>query len=250
MSAQPHCSSVSEYSSSLRDGELKPRRATPSTIVPVVSGRPVSGRCDGSNCGAVIVASGPRDLGLLGDLDLRLVLGVVVARDLHAAVAAHVLQRLHALGGGLLGQPRHGVLEHPAVVLLQADLLAGAVGRLVVLADAQRAVRIGAPGDLDPELALLPDLARVGLVGELDLPGPSARARRAAPAGGSPASARSASRRSACRGARDRGPSAARSPTTTPSPTTSASARRAGRRATRRAARASTSSRRDRSRSG
>jgi len=110
------------------------------------------------------------DLGVIEILHLGLVRRVVVARDLHHAVAAHVLQRGVPLRLGLLGQAGHGVLEHPAVVLLEPDLLARAVWRLVVLADAERPVGVRAPGDLDPELVLLPHLARVGLVGELHLP--------------------------------------------------------------------------------
>ena len=46
--------------------------------------------------------------------------------------------------------------------------LAGTIGRLEPLPDSQRAVRVDRPGEIDPELVFLPDLAGVGLIGELD----------------------------------------------------------------------------------
>ena len=59
------------------------------------------------------------------------------------------------------------------------ELLARPVGRLEVLADAERAVGIDAPGQLDPELVLLPDLPEpgrlVGLPGAIEASCPASR---------------------------------------------------------------------------
>ena len=50
-----------------------------------------------------------------------------------------------------------------SVVLVDAELLARMRARLEVSPDAEGAIGIDAPGQLDPELVLLPDLARVRL---------------------------------------------------------------------------------------
>src|SRR6185369_14212283 len=84
---------------------------------------------------------------------------VHVVLDEEAAVLAHVRERREALLLRGLGQAGHGVLEDPPVQLLDPELLAGAIGRLEVLADAEAAVGIDAPRQLDPELVLLPHLA-------------------------------------------------------------------------------------------
>ena len=55
------------------------------------------------------------------------------------------------------------MLEDAAVVLVDGELLAGASLRLEVPADAEAAVGVDAPGELDPELVLLPHLAGVDL---------------------------------------------------------------------------------------
>src|SRR5205085_7438206 len=98
------------------------------------------------------------------DLAPVLLARVDVALHLEDAVLAHVGERLEALLGGALWQARHGVLEHPLEVLVDRDLLALAVGRLEVLPHAEGAIRVDAPRQLDEELVLLPDLARVRLV--------------------------------------------------------------------------------------
>src|SRR6185436_4289120 len=59
-------------------------------------------------------------------------------------------------------QSGHAVLEDPAIELLDAQLLAGPVHRLEILADAQAAVGIDPPRELDPELVLFPDLPEAG----------------------------------------------------------------------------------------
>src|SRR5262249_57065865 len=87
---------------------------------------------------------------------------------LEGAVPAHPLERRQALGRRRLGQPRDRVGEHPPVVLVNAEPGGRPVLRLEVLADAQRAVGVDPPRELDPELVLLPDLAWVGLTGVFD----------------------------------------------------------------------------------
>ena len=78
--------------------------------------------------------------------------------DEEGAVGAHVLERGQVSTRGGLGQPGHAVLEDPAVELLDAQLLPGAIGRFEVLANSQRAVGIDAPRELDPHLVLFPHL--------------------------------------------------------------------------------------------
>src|SRR5712691_6891518 len=106
--------------------------------------------------------------------ELRLVGAVDLILDQEGAVLAHVLERTEPLARRGLRQSGHAVLEDPAVELLDAQLLARPVGRLEVLADAERAVRIDAPRQLDPELVLLPHLPQprrlVGLPGEIEAP--------------------------------------------------------------------------------
>src|SRR5207245_9783778 len=85
--------------------------------------------------------------------------------DQERAVLAHVLERRQLLLRRGFWQAGHAVLEDPAVLLLDAELLARAIRRLEVLPDAERAVRIDPPGELDPELVLLPHLPEArGLV--------------------------------------------------------------------------------------
>ena len=101
---------------------------------------------------------------LLGT-DRRLVQRTDARTDLERAVATHVLEAGEPLLRGLLLQPRHRVVEHPAVVLVDAELRPRLRLRLEVLADAERPVGVDAPRQLDPELVLLPHLARVDLAG-------------------------------------------------------------------------------------
>ncbi len=61
------------------------------------------------------------------------------------------------------------MLEDVAVVVLERELLSRSVGALEVLPYAHLAVRVHAPTEIDPELVVLPDLARVGLVCILDV---------------------------------------------------------------------------------
>ena len=82
--------------------------------------------------------------------------------DLERPATPHVLQRRNSLLGRPLRQPRHRVLEDPAVVLVHGDLLAGPLAGLEELAEAPRAVGVDPPSELDPELVLLPHLAGVG----------------------------------------------------------------------------------------
>ena len=91
-----------------------------------------------------------------------------VGRLLHleGPVLAHVIQGGKSFLTGGLGQPVH-VIEDVPVVFVDGDLLARPVGRNEVIPHAQAAVGIDAPGQFDPELVLFPDLARVGLVGEV-----------------------------------------------------------------------------------
>ena len=64
------------------------------------------------------------------------------------------------LGGRARGQPGHRALEDVAVVLVDAERLARPLLRLEVAPDAERAVGVDAPRQRDPELVLLPHLAR------------------------------------------------------------------------------------------
>src|SRR5262249_24069608 len=99
---------------------------------------------------------------------LLLVDGARPTLDLEGAVAPHPLQRRQPLGRRPLGQARYGVLEDPAVVLVHAELRPRLLLRLEIGSDAERPVGIDAPGELDPELVLLPDLAGVDLAGVAD----------------------------------------------------------------------------------
>ena len=94
---------------------------------------------------------------------------VHIARNEVRAVLAHVLERRHAVLLGFLGQARHRVLEDPLVVLVYRDALTRAIGRLVPLANAQAAIGVDAPRQLDPELVFFPHLAGIGLVSKLDI---------------------------------------------------------------------------------
>src|SRR4030095_9410745 len=81
-----------------------------------------------------------------------LVRAVNVVLDEERAVASHVLKRREPLALGGRRQAGHAVLEHPAIQLLDAQLLAGPERRLEVLPDAEAAVGIDPPRQLDPEL--------------------------------------------------------------------------------------------------
>src|SRR4029077_11764006 len=94
--------------------------------------------------------------------------GSLLVRAVHAvldqerAVLAHVLERRQLLLRGRGRKPGHAVLEHPPVLLLDSELLARAIRRLEVLPDAERAVGVDPPGELDPVLVFFPDLADAG----------------------------------------------------------------------------------------
>src|SRR2546426_8818720 len=91
-----------------------------------------------------------------------LVGAVDVVLDEKCAVRAHVGERREGVLLRRLRQPRHAVLEDPAVDLLDAHLGTGAIGRFEIFSDPERTIRIDAPGELDPELVLLPDLTKPG----------------------------------------------------------------------------------------
>ncbi len=112
---------------------------------------------------------GDGQVGEFAGRDLAVVQRALAAADLEGPVAPHVLQRGQALRRGPFGQAGHRVLEHPAVVLIHGQLLAGPGPGLVVAPDAHRAVRVDPPGQLGPPLVLLPHLARVDLAGVGDL---------------------------------------------------------------------------------
>ena len=95
--------------------------------------------------------------------ELRGVAAVDVLGHQEGSVPAHVVQRRDPFLRGRLRQPRHAVLEDPPVVVGHRELLARPVGGFEVLADAQGAVRVDAPGQLDPELVLFPHLPEPGL---------------------------------------------------------------------------------------
>ncbi len=97
------------------------------------------------------------NLGLVLVIDRRL--------DQEGAMLAHVVQWRQLLVRGRFGQA-FDVLEDVAVVFVDSDALSLPVRRFEVLADAERAVVVDAPGELNPELVLLPHLARIGFVGE------------------------------------------------------------------------------------
>ena len=90
---------------------------------------------------------------------------VAVFFDLEGAVFFHVVQFAQALFAGCFRQAGH-VFEDELVVLVHGDFLAGPVGRQEVLPDAEAAVGVYAPGELDPELVFFPHFAGVGFIGE------------------------------------------------------------------------------------
>src|SRR6185295_14264759 len=81
----------------------------------------------------------------------------------------HELERGQALSRSPFRKAGHAVFEDPPIVLLDGDLLSGPVWRLEVFANPQLTCRIDAPGQLDPEFILFPDLSRICLVAEFDL---------------------------------------------------------------------------------
>ena len=89
---------------------------------------------------------------------------VVLGGDLEHAVLAHEGQRRQALGGRGLWQAGHAVLEYPAIVFLHRHHFARPVRAVEPLAHAQAAIRVHGQRQLDPQLVLLPDLARIGFV--------------------------------------------------------------------------------------
>ena len=94
----------------------------------------------------------------------RALVGLVrIRRHGERRAVAHVFERGLPHLGGRFGEAGDLVLEHLAVVLVDAEGLLGVVGRLEPLADAERTVGIDLPGEIDPELVLLPDLTRVVL---------------------------------------------------------------------------------------
>src|SRR6185437_3197058 len=101
--------------------------------------------------------------------DFGFVAAVAVPRDLERRVLPHVLERRESLARCCLGQTGDGVLEDPAIVFADLELLARAIGRLEVFANAHRAVGVDAPRQLDPELVLLPNLAGIRVARVVDL---------------------------------------------------------------------------------
>ena len=86
-----------------------------------------------------------------------------IRAHLEGAVPAHELERGQPLLLGQFRQARDGVLEDVTVVLVDGELLPGSLLRLEVPPDAEAPVGVDAPGELDPELVLLPDVAGVRL---------------------------------------------------------------------------------------
>src|SRR5829696_8897779 len=101
--------------------------------------------------------------------DRGFVLPVNPGPDGEGRVAAHVIERREPHARGLFRKAGNAVLKYPPVVLFDADLGAGPVGRLEVLANAEFPRGVDSPGEFDPELILLPYLSRVGLVRVLEL---------------------------------------------------------------------------------
>ena len=188
-SGQPQSRSISEYSSSLREGVGKPARTTPSISTPT-DPSPMKGMCPSMSSRSLVAAGRARAPGArrrprgrrrrrrarLG-ADFVLVELVLVARERKGAVAAHVLQRGQALLGGRVRQPGHRVGEQVLVVLVHRDRLTGVGGRLEVAADAEDTVGVDVEGEVDPPLVLLPHLARVDLPGAVAPSDPAARRR-------------------------------------------------------------------------
>ena len=83
-------------------------------------------------------------------------------------LAPHVLQRREALGLGRLRKAGNRPLEEHRVVLVEGQWGSRVLPALELGPDAQRAVRVDAPRQVDPELLFLPHLARVGFVGALE----------------------------------------------------------------------------------
>ena len=92
---------------------------------------------------------------------LLLVQGTDVARHLEGTEAPHVVERSETLGRRRRGQPRHGMIEDPGVVLVHRQPLPRVLPRLDEGADAAAPVRVDAPRQLQPELVLLPHLSRI-----------------------------------------------------------------------------------------
>ena len=89
---------------------------------------------------------------------------VWVAPHCIRAPVAHELERCLPHGSSIIGQARHLVGENRFVVLVDADRLTRPRRALEPLANAERAIGIDPPRQVDPELVLLPDFARVELV--------------------------------------------------------------------------------------
>src|SRR5713226_2378929 len=71
--------------------------------------------------------------------------GHFVLGNFKGAIFTHVFQRRKIFLCSRLRQSRHAILEYPAVVFLDRKLLAGPVGGLEVLANAETAIRVDAP---------------------------------------------------------------------------------------------------------
>src|SRR5262249_45640291 len=84
-----------------------------------------------------------------------------------SAKLAHVLQRVQPFGLGGLRQAGHTV-ENVTIVLVNGDFRARPVRAFKVLPNSQLSPAVDLPAQLDPELVLFPDPARISLVGVLD----------------------------------------------------------------------------------
>src|ERR1041384_2088740 len=102
--------------------------------------------------------------GLMNSVDMIL--------DEKCAVFTHILERRKVLLSGGLRQARNAIIEDPTVVVVDRHLRARFIRRFKKLANSQCAVRIDAPGELDPEFVFFPDLADsrcfVGFIGGVE----------------------------------------------------------------------------------
>src|SRR5262245_16947131 len=85
-----------------------------------------------------------------------------------SAKLAHVFQRIEPFDLGGLRQARH-TLENVTIVLVHRDFRARPVRAFKVLPNTELSPAVNLPAELDPELVLFPDPARIGLVGMLDM---------------------------------------------------------------------------------
>ena len=61
------------------------------------------------------------------------------------------------------------MIEDPFVVFVDAETCAGILFRLSVLPNAERAIGIDTPGQLEPEFVFFPHLAGIHVTGVVDL---------------------------------------------------------------------------------